>query len=129
MFNGGNVRRPKGQLRGESRFEGFEPAWQTQAPAVARLQSRKLIFGMRRRQVIACVLRKLEEPRRHHCTDGVHSVIITAGLALPGSKESSQRISGTDEQVVSENVLVQSPVLLKQKQCESLVTFTLHCSK
>jgi len=64
-----------------ARLHCFLPTRRTQAPTVARLQTRKSEFGHRGRQVIAAGFGKLEERFGHDGADGMTAEILSARVA------------------------------------------------
>src|SRR5690606_3593331 len=69
----------------------LEPTRGTQAPAVARLQSRKLELGARRRQIVAAETRELEELFRHLDANRVRADILGARVAAAVAEEARSR--------------------------------------
>src|SRR5690606_9212619 len=80
------------------------PAFDAEAPAIARPQPRKSEFRARRGQIIAAPARKGEELLRHPCTDRVPAPILRPGVAAAVAIESRHRIETAGLQPLAEDV-------------------------
>ena len=87
-----------------SGLERFLPAGGAKAPAVARFQSRKLILGMRRREIVAARFRVFEKRLGHPDADHMHAVIAFARPAATVAEPAGERIDGTGEQGSAEDI-------------------------
>jgi hypothetical protein len=113
VFDRGDVSGSQSQFGGHAGVERFQPAGQTQAPAIPGLESGKAILRHWCRQIVAGTLRELQELRGHHSADGVHAVIVATGFAFARPEETGQRISRTDHQIFTKDILGQSDAPLK----------------
>lgn len=102
-----------------SRVVGLDPAPQTEAPEVARLESGKLVLRHRRRQIVAALAREFEKLGRHFRTDGVHATVIAAGIAKPIAKEAGEGIAAAGDEVSAENIACHSSNLIVNRRTAS----------
>lgn len=82
----------------------LNPAAQAKAPLIAGFKSGKIILGIWGRKVIARRAREGQEFIRHHCTDGVHAVVVSVGVASAIAKKSSDWIHATALELRAKNV-------------------------
>ena len=80
------------------------PAVDAETPAVARLEPGEIPLGGRRTQVVAALLRKLQEFRRHFGADDVDAPVFGAGLAAACAIEAGVRLELTDLQCAAQHV-------------------------
>lgn len=86
-------------------LQALHPAAQTEAPAVAFLQSGELELGTRGGEVVAHRLGVDEEFRRHDGADGVHSGIRAGGIAASIAEKSGHGAGGAGREIGSEDVV------------------------
>lgn len=88
----------------EIRFEGFGPAGNAEAPAIAGIEPGKLVFGDRGGEIVAAGLREEEEFFRHDGADRVEALVIRTRTAVAVAVESGERGSAAGLERGSEDV-------------------------
>ena len=109
----------KFQSRGMSRFEsdfrghpGIESLFPTtcaKAPAVTRLESRKLHVRPGRREVVALLERVFQKFLRHHRADGVNPRISWPSVAIAITEKPRHRFVAARLQIASQNISRHGP--------------------
>lgn len=85
------VSRGENDGRGIASFDGFQPAARTEAPAVARTETGKIIFGLGRDQVVAGGKIGREKNVGDFNAHRVATVILGAGIAVSVPEEARER--------------------------------------
>ncbi len=83
---------------------GLEEARGADAPAVAGLQAGEAELGPRGGKIVAHLLGKGEELRRHHRADGVAALVRLRGVAAAVAEETRHRIGRAGLEVVAQHV-------------------------
>ena len=87
------MRRFEIDRRGGIVFERLFPARYANAPTIARFQSRKTPFRMRRDQIVSIKHGEIEKLARHFYANGVLTDIVRAGATITIAIKSSPRIA------------------------------------
>lgn len=95
----GDVRRFEDDRGGVARFVGLLPAFDADAPAVTRLEPGKAPLRHGGRQVVARLLRVVEEVGGHFRANEVQSLIFAARVAASVPIEAGHRIGRTSLQI------------------------------
>src|SRR5438477_8718183 len=85
-FVGGGENHP----RGFADFESFMPAWCTETPAIARLQSGESELFDGRREIVSRARTEREEVGGRHDADRVRTEVGRSGVAAAVAKEAGE---------------------------------------
>jgi hypothetical protein len=89
---------------GNASFQSFLPALNAEAPFVTGLQTREIVFGAGRAQIIPHALGKFEELFRDLGTDSVQTFIIGTCAAVTVAVKTSQGLSAAALEFLTEDV-------------------------
>lgn len=90
--------------RGAVALERFFPARNTNTPAIARFQTGKAPFGMRRDEIVSIEHGKIQELASDLNANGVQTGVFGAGATISVAIESGDRIAATAFQFCSKNI-------------------------
>src|SRR5262245_30246850 len=91
---GALMRRGQDDGGGDVAFEEFEPARSADAPAIARLQTGKLVLGPRGGEVVADLAALFEKLVGHLDANRVAADVLLAGVAMAVAEEAGARGEG-----------------------------------
>src|SRR5438093_818935 len=100
------MRRGEHNGRGNACLVGLTPRGRTYTPAIAGLETRKVVFGHRRDQIVALRARKLEELGGHLHADDMQAVILGPGVATTVAVETGAGCVGARGQRSAEDVFL-----------------------
>jgi hypothetical protein len=89
---------------GQTSLERSFPARDTDAPFVARFQTREAPFRMRRDQIVSIQDGEIQKLARHLHADGVLTNILSAGATITVAVKTGERVAAATLQFRSENV-------------------------
>ena len=115
-FQRRRVRRFEIDGRSNAVLERILPSCHAHAPFVARLESGKIPFRMRRDEIVAIEHGKIEELTRHLRAHGMQPDIARSGAAESIPIKSGERITAARFQLSSENVCRHWRTITQQKE-------------
>ena len=103
-LEGRDMRRFQDHRRGSIGFERFLPTLRAQAPTITSHKTRKMILRARGGEVVAGLLRELEELFCHHNTHGVHTPVSRSHPAMTIPPEPGQGVHPAGLQRIAQDI-------------------------